>query len=68
MNEQRNELLRSMALAMGTLRTAVSNVNIGEGVEGCEHPVKVNREIALKQIQRIRADLRKLKPLLIDTD
>jgi hypothetical protein len=66
--KQRSELLGSMSLAFGTLRSAVSNVNIGEGIEGCELSVTTSREIALKQIERLRKNLSDLKKTLGDTN
>ena len=64
MNSERNEILNSMALAFGALKSAVFNINIGEGIEGCEQVVEVSQDIGLKQIQRIRKSLASLKPLI----
>lgn len=66
--KKRSELLGSIGLALGTLRSAVSTINIGEGIVGCEFPVNNAREIALKEIERLRKDLTALKKTLGDTN
>lgn len=62
--KKRSEILGSIGIALGTLRSAVSNVNIGEGIAGCELPVTTGKEIALIEIERIRKDLKALKKTL----
>lgn len=62
--KQRHELLGSIGIAIGTLRSAVSNVNIGEGIDGCELSVTVGRDVAVKQIDLLRKKLLELKKTL----
>lgn len=60
----RDDLLKSIALALGTLKCAVSNINIGESIPECDDSVQASTEIGQKQIDRIRSYLDQLEPLL----
>lgn len=62
--KQRAKLLEQMGLAHGTLRAAVSDINIGESIPGCEEPVGRSREIALGRINAIRTALTTLEELV----
>ena len=62
--KERKEILDDIGRSLGTLRSAVSNISTGEHVEGCELPVQVGREMAHKQIKRIRDKLKALEQLI----
>lgn len=59
--ENRNELMKELALAHGRLRSAIRTIEIGENIEGCERPVQVSREVALSTIDCFMKNLSKLK-------
>jgi hypothetical protein len=62
--EKRDNAMQKIAWAMGTLRSAVRDINIGEDIPGCEGPVAVSRDIGKKQVERIRQQLAELEKLL----
>jgi hypothetical protein len=62
--EKRNGILQRIGWANGTLRSAVSSVNVGEGIEGCVTPVKVGKSQARYQIDRLRQYLDELEKTL----
>jgi hypothetical protein len=62
--KRRDAVLQQMSWAFGTLKSAVGNVNIGEGVKGCEGPVEESRATARQQIERLRRSLDALAEIL----
>jgi hypothetical protein len=62
--KQRDDALQSMSWAMGTLKTAISTLNIGEPWEGCEDANQGARETARQQIARLRKNIEILESLL----
>ena len=63
-SKQRDDLLQRMSWANGTLRSAVSNVNIGDGIEGCEQVTEQGKKQAREQVFRLRQYLTDLEKLL----
>lgn len=60
----RNGSLQRIAWAMATLRSAITTIEIGEKVVGCEIPVKQARDAAQTQINKIKKELATLESLV----
>ena len=63
MAKDRNEVLQKMTWAFGTLKSAVSNISIGEDIDDCQDVVANAREVAKQQIKRIRLYLVELEKI-----
>jgi DNA-binding transcriptional regulator WhiA len=63
-NQQRTELLNDLKLMASTLKSAVDNINICKGIDGCENVVKSSSEMAFIKIAQMEAKLQELKSLL----
>lgn len=61
----RNEEIQRLLWAFGTLKSAVTTINTGEGIAGCEVPVAEARAAAGRQIDRLRASLIALELLIL---
>ena len=62
--EQRNYHLQTLVLALGTLKTAISTINTGEGIKGCEEPTANAKAIARKQLARMRKALDEMETII----
>lgn len=62
--DRRSQLLERLGWAQGTLRSAVSTVNVGEPYEGCAGTVAEARQIGLGRIALMRTYLDELEALL----
>lgn len=58
---QRDEEIQRLAWAFGTLKSAISTLNIGEDIQGCEGPVERASEAVKQQIERMRTSLDNLQ-------
>ena len=63
-SKERNELLKDIQFSFTTLKAAVSNLTVGEGIEACELIVEKSYEIGSLQLDKISKYIEQLRPLM----